>query len=382
MPILGLQSSSLKISSEGLVSYPSLGSKKLERLYVEGNTIRDRVEEIFLVGCGLRGQARNPQNGWDDFWTYAESDAKIIRDYGFNSIRLAGCYWARIETSQSPDQFTYDVGYVQHIVDTVKAYGDQGIYVIIDLHTYATAEGMEPLAKFLPWSGTADYWTDEFFTDTGPTSAREHLKRVWLMLSDIFKNNWNVAGYDLLNEPHHEGTLSNQEIHDYWWDIADYVISALRANGDNHIVFVEESPWSTNCKFMTGKLNDPNVVYEPHWYQGLNLSTDPHSVLNNDLDWLRDYFGTASAYISTKMAEFNVPFVIGEFCDWESIHMVADSLEDIYLRNSLTVFRESPTMRGFWYHSFQSYDGVPNSSGWQQRLAEASADKPTKVHFM
>lgn len=353
--------------------YPS---SRLQWLSVEGNTIRDDVGPLFLVGCNSRGTARNPLIGWDDFWSLAEYDAKTIKGYGFNVVRLAATYWARLEISQSPDEFVYDMEYLEHMKTAIRAFNEEGIYVILDMHTYETIEGMAPLANFVPIADNGISFASEFFKDTGSTSAREHLKRLWLLLSDTFKDWSGIAGYDILNEPHKSGPESFQEIADHWWDIVDYVTAAIRANGDNHVIFVNFSPSAQSAQWMSRKLNDTNTVYEPHWYRGLG-GNDFQDVINSDIEYLRDTFGSGDTQISTKMAYFDVPFIVGELCC--TYHELSYEKE-VWLNNSLTVFRESPTMQGWTYWVYWN-NGNDQSTRWQELLVEYAADKPTQVHF-
>jgi hypothetical protein len=349
-------------------STSSQHGSRLARLWVEGNQIRDQHGPLFLFGACYNGQFRAFPG--TDFWTYAPQAAKLIKSYGFNCVRLVGCYWALVETSRNPGEFKYDMSYVQHIKDTVNAFAAEGIYVVLDMHKTPMASDINSLAHFVPWSGQGDDFADAFFTDTSAASAREHLKALWLMMSNIFKDNWNVAGYDLLNEPHHAGQVDSQTISNLWWDIEDYLTSALRANGDNHIIFCEISPWE-HWDFMQRKLKDPNTVYEPHFYGGAATPV-------TDINAIRTLF----APTRNKMTVFDVPFIVGEMAAYNGADIAPGSARDIYLVNLLQVFKEAPTMRGYWYWQFEAYTPQQTGagSGWQQRLAEAAADKPTQVH--
>lgn len=361
---------SVTISNFGIISLPQLA-----RLWVEGNQIRDQYGPLFLVGAGYNGQFRTFPG--TDFWTYAPQAAKLIKSYGFNCVRLVGCYWALVEISQNPSEFKYNMTYVQHIIDTVNAFAAEGVYVVLDMHKTPMAGDINSLANFVPWSGSGDDFADAFFTDTSATSAREHLKNLWLMMSNIFKDNWNVAGYDILAEPHHAGNVDGQTINNLWWDIMDYVTSAIRANGDNHIIFGQCSPYE-NWDFMQRKVNDPNTVYEPHFYGGVS----PPNVVTNDINQLRTLF----APTKNTMTSFDMPFVVGEMGGFDGSSSAGDivpgSPQDIYLVNVLQVMKEATTLNGFWYWEFEAYTPQQTGagSGWQQRLVEAAADKPTQVH--
>jgi aryl-phospho-beta-D-glucosidase BglC (GH1 family) len=365
IPAISSGTNPLTIAANGTVTYPG----GLPRLYVEGKIIRNENEPFFLVGCNVRGQAYNPKTDgkYDDWYSYRYQDADNIKSYGFNTIRLV-TYWECIEISNSPSEFSYDENYIDLIQQTVEAYNEKGIYVIIDLHEHGSSN---ELGKFVPTLGSDTDFADAFYSDASPTSAREHLKRLWLKLSENFKDISGVAGYDLCNEPHRSsGPLSFQQVADYWFDIADYVISALRDVGDNHIVFVNFSPWARYAGFMSRKLNDDNVLYSPHFYQGHGL--EAQTVAYNDYVSLQNDFEND---INSKMTEFNVPFVMEEQGFGVRIIIEGDEY-DIWLKNSITIHKTNPNMQGWLYWCYIAYGGVMSGGGWQTTLMEYVADKP------
>jgi len=347
------------VGSTGTVVYPA----GLPSLYVDGNKIRNATSPVFLLGCNVRGQAFNPATSgkYDDWYTDRFLDAANIETYEFNTIRLV-THWERIETSQNPADFSYNDSYIELIRQTVEAYNAKGIYVIVNLHTHSS---VNDLARFVPTLGNDGDFSDSFYSDVSNTSAREHLKRLWLRMSETFKDYAGFAGYDILNEPHRStGSLSNQEVADLWFDMADYVIQALRANSDTHIVFVNFAPWARNTGFMTRKLGDVNVVYEPHFYFGINEAD--LSVSNNDYAWLQQQFNT---YVDAKMRQFNVPYIMGEQ-GFGSNQINSGDSRDIWLRNVLSIHKQSPLMQGWSYFCYISYDGVVQGGGWQSTLTE------------
>lgn len=336
----------------------------MNRVYVEGNVLRNRFGKVFLCGANVRGQAYNPLRdvgegwkgtGFDDPFTYAAVDAAFLKSFGFNCIRTAGVYWSLLETSRTPDEFTYNAEYLNAIKQLVQDYNAQGIYVILDLHRRGTADF---LSRFLPMEGSR--FSDEFFTDTSPISAREHLKKVWLLLSNNFKGNASIAGYDFVNEPFHTGTLSLQQVSDSWQDIVDYVTQALRANGDSHVIMPSLTPWARNMSLLSRRFLDPNTIYQPHAYQGTDGGG---TILTTDITQIRLEFNEAICEPATSL---KVPVVLGEMCAFGTLTAETDE----YLRNLLTVARECPHVQGFLYYAFYSYGGNPQPVGWETILKE------------
>lgn len=83
----------------------------------------------------------------------------------------------------------------------------------------------------------------------------DDLADFWVKISDEFKDEPAVAAYDLMNEPHDMGQAS-------WAQIAQTVVTRIRANGDNKLIMVPGDGWSnaTYWSFnngITGFISDP-----------------------------------------------------------------------------------------------------------------------------
>lgn len=351
---------------------------KLQWLYIENNMIRDSVGSFFLVGTNVRGQAYNPARDgrYDDWYIYRNQDAINIQSFGINSIRLL-VYWEVLETSSSPSEFSYNQSYIEMIRQTVEAYNAKGIYVMIDLHEHPDGHR---LGRFIPTSNDDDTeFADAFYSDTSATSAREHLKNLWLTLSQTFKNYSGVVGYDLMNEPHHCcGSLTNQQVSNLWFDISDYVISAMRANGDNHIIFVNFCPWARSAQFVNRKLNDNNVLYSPHFYYGIDMGI--MTATNNDYNWLQTQF---NSYVKSQIEQFNIPFAFEEQ-GFGSAQINSGDPQDIWLKNMLNISNTSSLLQGWFYFCYYgTYGGGPMiGGGWQGTMTNFFANKPMQVHYM
>lgn len=369
---------SKSVPSNGLIHYNEV-SLQLQWLRTSENTLLDDEGQIFLLGANYYGEQYNPiRDGKYADWRNAEIDATRMEDLGFNTIRLL-IFWELIEISQSPSEFTYNATYIELIRQTVETFNTHNIYVILDLHEHGA---VNELAKFIPTGGDDTHFADAFYTETSTSSAREHLKRVWLRLSEVFKDYSGVAGYGILNEPHScsGSSLSNQEVSDYWFGIADYVITALRAAGDKHIAFVNFTPWSRYTGFMSRKLNDDNVVYEEHFYYGINANDC--TVANNDYVWLEEHF---ISDVNAKVTELNIPFIMGEQgFGGLAIHEGDD--RDIWLKNVLTISKQSSMLVGWLYFNWGSYygnppDGYDDPAFYGRSLISHFSDKPAQVHF-
>lgn len=104
----------------------------------------------------------------------------------------------------------------------------------------------------------------------GPDGAikvtSDNLADLWVRISNEFKFEGGVYGYDLMNEPHDMGSAD-------WRAISQKVLSAIRANQDDKLVLVPGDSWSSANRWVITHgtqswIHDPanNYLYEAHEY--------------------------------------------------------------------------------------------------------------------
>jgi endoglucanase len=98
------------------------------------------------------------------------------------------------------------------------------------------------------------------------------LANFWVAMSNAFKDEPAVMAYDLMNEPHDMGTDANGDPVN-WGQIAQTVVTAIRANGDNKTIMIPGDGWSNATYWTTYNgsapfITDPanNYYYEAHEY--------------------------------------------------------------------------------------------------------------------
>lgn len=192
-----------------------------------------------------------------------QDDINQIKAWGFNAVRLPLHYeyFVNLETPDVWNEQGFD------LLDNIIAWcTTAGIYVILDLHAAPGGQSDN--------SGISDY------DSTKPSlweSAENRSKtvRLWGRLSERYKNEAWVAGYDLINEPNWNlpnGTLLRE--------LYEELTRVIRANGDNHILFIEGNSYSNDYTGLTPAW-DPQMVYVFHKYQS---SAD----FASDLQWVLD----------------------------------------------------------------------------------------------
>ena len=192
-----------------------------------------------------------------------QNDINQIKDWGFNAVRLPLHYEYFVNLG-IPDVWN-ERGFA--LLDNIISWcSSAGIYAILDLHAAPGGQSDN--------SGISDY------DSTKPSlweSAENRSKtvRLWDQISQRYKNEPWVAGYDLINEPNWNlpnGTLLRE--------LYGELTQVIRANGDNHILFIEGNNYSNNYTGLTPAW-DPQMVYVFHKY---GSSAD----FASDLQWVLD----------------------------------------------------------------------------------------------
>ena len=192
-----------------------------------------------------------------------QDDINQIKAWGFNAVRLP-LHYEYFVNLRTPDVWN-DQGFAL-LDDIISWCTVAGIYVILDLHAAPGGQSDN--------SGISDY------DSTKPSlwesrDNRSKTVRLWDKISERYKDEPWVAGYDLINEPNWDlpgGTLLR--------DLYEDLTRVIRANGDDHILFIEGNSYSNDYTGLTPPW-DPQMVYVFHKYQS---SAD----FASDLQWVLD----------------------------------------------------------------------------------------------
>ena len=192
----------------------------------------------------------------------AQADIKQIKNWGFNAVRLP-IHYEYFVNEGSPDVWK-DQGFL--LLDDVIAWcKTEGIYAIIDLHAAPGGQSNNAISDYD--SSKPSLWE----------SAANQTKAVelWRKLSERYKNEAWVAGYDLINEP--AWNIPNgTDLRNIYGRMTD----AIRANADNHILFIEGNWYANDFTGLTPAW-DANMVYSFHKYWSTNNE--------NDVKWITDF---------------------------------------------------------------------------------------------
>ncbi len=263
-----------------------------------------------------------------------KNDIKKIASLNLNCIRVPFNY-RLIEKKP----YTYDLGGVKYLDEVIAWAKAQNIFIILDLHAAAGAQNCDWHSDS---SGKAELWLKK--------SCQERTFALWEFLADRFKDEEQIAGYDLLNESVTENTLLLNQFY-------KTLIKRIRAIDKNHILFIEGNKWATDLHCLD-HFDDDNYVLSIHDYVPLDFTFNfvPHLSYpgrSNGEFWNKDAFKRklqACKSISTKR---NVPIFVGEF---GVNYREGRYGEDGWLKDMLSCFKDAGFHWTYW-----TYKAVKNS---------------------
>ena len=244
--------------------------------------IGNSATPIFLRGANVQAHwLHNPATGefmlddptdqaipviWQD-GIFEEQDMASIASYGMNVIRLTlnyrmfetnanACVFSNRATC-SYDQRGWD--WLDQIIGWARSHD---VYVILNQHVLAGGHQSDGLSPEL--------WTER--------SNQERVILLWSALAQRYRDEAQVAGYDLVNEPVPTQGVSQ------WQAFAQELVDSIRVIDPRHLIIVEsingvapEAGVPAYWEFPFVPVVDSNVMYDFHMYDPGSYAFDPLS---------------------------------------------------------------------------------------------------------
>lgn len=200
---------------------------------------------------------------WNDQYSptqhHTEVDYERLNKLGMNAIRFYLSY-KTFEKDSNP--YTYlesGWNWIDQNIEWAKAHG---IYLILNMHV--------PQGGFQSQCDGGELWS--------VAENQTRLAALWKEIANRYKDEPQIAGYDLLNEP--IPTTSTNE----WSTLAQRIIDSIRTVDNNHLI-VTERAIALDCDYGYSDANnnypqidEENLMYTMHLY-------DPYEFTHQNLDW-------------------------------------------------------------------------------------------------
>lgn len=241
-----------------------------------------------------------------DSWM-TDRDWDNIAKLGFNTVRLP--FWYNlIEDENKP--YTLRADAWQYLDKAINEAAKRGMYTILDLHGAVGSQGWEHHSGC---AGRNWYWNG----GNGQTAGhyQDRTRWLWDMIAQRYKNNSNVAGYGLLNEPW--GTTPENLA-----NVASNLYHTVRRADPNHVIILPGHSAGIDAygaPASRGMNND--VAFEMHFYPGFwgwREGQDPTTVHSEWLHCSPQGTGEVCAW-RDKLNGLKTPFLVGEFQPWTAL---------------------------------------------------------------
>lgn len=239
----------------------------------------DRPRRIERMITELVGE-KQAEQFWDIYYDRYTSEADIqqIAADGFNSVRVPINARFLIIDCEA-DTIVYKENHLRLLDRLIDWCREHRLYVILDLHG---APGGQTGTNI----DDSEHDQPELFMNE---RNKQNTIQLWRMLAERYKEEWIVAGYDLLNEPLPNWFSSyNDQIMPLYRDI----IQAIREVDDNHLIILEGAHWATDWSIFNEKIDD-HIMLQFHKYWN-----------NPDTESIQNYLD--------KREQWNVPIFMGE----------------------------------------------------------------------
>lgn len=321
----------LKENKPVILKGVNLGGWLMMEGYILGspNFAKSKFKENFRKILGDKELNNFEQDFRSNF--IQEEDFKIIKELGFNCIRLPFTY-RLVENNKTG---------LKVLDEAIRWARKYKIYIILDLHA---APGAQNHDWHSDSSGKAQLWLSK--------ANQKRTFKIWELLADRYKSEEGIAGYDLLNE----SVVDDAKVLNQFYK---ELIHSVRHVDKNHILFIEGNKWATDINCLD-RFEDNNYALSIHSYEPLNFTFNfvPHQRYpseNANKDSIRRHLEKYKKVSEDR----KLPVLVGEFGVNGREGLFG---EDKWLRDNLQLFKEFGFSWTYWTYKaikgFMFPDGI------------------------
>jgi endoglucanase len=274
-----------------------------------------------------------------------EQDFRVLSSWNANHIRwqlIWGGDGSPADNADIPQYETWLAGALEQFDAMLPVCRELGLNILLDLHT---APGGRDQQR---------HW--RLFNET---QWQVYFLSVWDMMANRYKNETQIMGFDILNEPD-DRVLTPGLLN--WHDLTSEAVRRIRAVDTQHSIIVEASPGGgVNTLPNFEPLPFDNIIYSFHMYEPTkftfqNINTNDTPVLYPGLIdgkmWNKEQLRALMQPNVDWQKAHNVQIHIGEF---SAIRWAPGNSTCNYLSDLIDLFEENGW---HWdYHAFREFQG-------------------------
>ena len=313
----------------------------------EGDTIIDpfKINSKLYPGINL-GNALEAPNEGDWGVTIKDEYLRIIKDAGFNSVRIP-IRWSAHTEIDTPYTLDYSfLARVKHVIDEALK---NNLTVVINIHHF-----------------------EEIFQN--PEAQHDKFLSIWEQVSRIFKDYPESLVFEILNEPHDNFTA------ELWNEYFPEAIEVIRRTNPDRTLIVGTAGWGGISALNDLEIpnDEQNLIITVHYYEPFHFTHQGAEWSDGSEAWLGTTWSATFEEVTSMKNHFdqidawaienNRPIYIGEFGAYYKADMYSRHLWTGYVVNQCQQHNFS------WaYWEFCSGFGAwnPESKTWNQALLSA-----------
>lgn len=263
-----------------------------------------------------------------------EKDFIFLKECGVNIVRVPFNYRLFIDDEDPYNYKKEGFAYLDYLMNLCEKYE---IYLLLDLHT--VPGGQNPDWHSDNNTGIPQFWHYKVF--------RDQILFLWKYIARHYVNQEYLLGYDVLNEPY---LIDAPDIlNDFYHDI----ITAIRTEDKNHIIFLEGDHFAMNFDCIHD-ITDTNTALTFHYYPTV-WEPELFSSSYNKTDRCKK-FKEILDNIASIRETFQRPILCGEAgydIDKENLSHTIELLEE-----TLDLFNQSDISWTLWCYKDAQFMGM------------------------